>query len=241
MKTNIILGLTTALAVTVQAGALNVGQSGMNANIPEQGVGLVTNLSVLVPDDGKMVLDLNVTLDLGNAVGDTVWNGDLYLQLTHVDPFGNSQMAVLLNRVGRGQGGLFDVDGYGPNGFQIVFDDQALTDIHWYGASSPSFNGAGQLIGSWAPDGRLLDPSAAPASFVGAARPAQLGVFSNTTADGMWYLYMYDAAGGFVSQLNGWQLNFDLLPEPSSAAMLAGAGLVAALGWGMRRFRNRRS
>ena len=95
MKTKVILSVATvALAAAVQAEYYyTAGFGGMNVTIPELGVGYATNLSFVLPTDGKSILDLNVRFDLGNAVGDAVWNGDMYVQLSHVDTYGNSAIA----------------------------------------------------------------------------------------------------------------------------------------------------
>lgn len=236
MNKKTIVGLSSvALAVGAQATLVSVSSS-PNTVIPELGVGLVTPLNVSgIAAGWSMIRDVNVRLDIGAApvAGNSVWNGDLYAQLTHVDGLGNTAMSVLLNRVGRGQGGLYDAEGYGPNGFNITLDDQAAQDVHLSGTPG------GQLTGAWQADGRLLDPAAAPGLFPGDPRGGRLGGFNGMDANGDWYLYLYDASGGFVGQINTWGLDLDVVPEPSVGALLTYVGMAAGLGWGAIRGRKR--
>jgi hypothetical protein len=238
MKKYIAVGmLGFAWVSSASALTISIGSS-PNTVIPELGVGLVTPLSVSgVPAGASFIYDVNVRLNIGAApiAGNSVWNGDLYAQLTHVDGLGNSAMSVLLNRVGRGQGGLYDAAGYGPNGFNITLDDQAAQDVHWSGTPG------GQLGGAWQADGRLLDPSAAPGLFPGDPRGGRLSNFNGMDANGDWYLYLYDAAGGNVAQISQWGLDIDVreavqVPEGSPGGLgfclvLFGSLLAAGRRW----------
>jgi hypothetical protein len=57
-------------------------------------------------------------------------------------------IAVLVNRVG--QSGR-NPEGYGDSGFAITLSDLASHDVHDYQnpSYSPSYNGSGQLTGTW--------------------------------------------------------------------------------------------
>lgn len=230
MKKNIAVGmLGMALAASASASIISIGQT-VNTVIPEQGVGLVNTINVVAP--GAYVQDVNVWLDLGAAPQNTAWTGDYYVQLTH-----GSALSVLLNRTGR-QPGMDD--GYGPNGFRINLDDQAATDVHWFGDNSPVYNADGQVTGSWQPDARLLDPAGAVGDFPGDPRSAKLSGFNGLLADGDWNLYLYDASGGFVGQLNEWRLDIAVstaLPDSS----LGGVGFSAILIGGLLALARRRS
>lgn len=236
MNKNIVFGLlSTVAAGSVQADFVSFTQI-VNATVPELGTGLVSPMNVVTPAGNPFIRDLNVSLNIGPTVtGGAVWNGDLYAQLMHTDISG-SVMSVLLNRVGRSAA---NPDGYGPNGFDVILDDQAGQDIHWVPSSG------NLLTGTYQPDGRLLDPDNDPSLFETAARPAMLNGFNGMNAGGDWFLYLYDASGGFVSQLNSWRLDLDVVPEPAVGGMLTYAGLLAGIGWGAvrggRRLLKRRS
>ncbi|HTH48923.1 MAG TPA: hypothetical protein VMB21_15520, partial [Candidatus Limnocylindria bacterium] len=75
------------------------------------------------------ITDVDVHFTLTNPVAGGAYNGDYYVSLQH-----SSGFSVLLNRVGRGEGtGHAQALGYGDNGFDVTFDDQAASgDIHIY-------------------------------------------------------------------------------------------------------------
>jgi hypothetical protein len=125
---------------------------------------------------------------------------------------------VLLNRPGVGTGNTF---GYANNGFDVTFALlNSPANIHYYGAGAFSVNGAGQVTGTWAPDGRTVDPQSAPASF-DAPGNAGLDSFVNTNPNGTWVLFLSDLSGNNTAQVNSWTLYVETVPEPSSWALVA--------------------
>lgn len=191
----------------------------VNQPIPDanpSGITLATNLTGMT----GTISNISLSLDVGNASGSTAFNGDLYAYL--VGP--NGGYSVLLNRVGEGTGNSF---GYNNTGFNLTF---ALlgspANIHFYQAGSFSVNGAGQVTGTWAPDGRAIDPQAPPANF-DAPGTASLNSFVGTNPNGTWILFLADLAGGNTAQINSWTLNLDtaVVPEPSVWALM-GLGAV---------------
>src|SRR5688572_11567413 len=96
-----------------------------------------------VPD--TIVLDVNVRLNISGG-----YNGDLYAYLVH-----SSGFAILLNRSGKTGSDAF---GYGDAGYNVTFDDGAANgNIHMYqGVLNPN---GGALTGTWAPDGRNVNPA----------------------------------------------------------------------------------
>jgi subtilisin-like proprotein convertase family protein len=176
------------------------------------------------------IADVNLTLNISGG-----YNGDLYALLSH-----GTNAAILLNRVGRtssSSAGYPDA-GFGPTAGQIVFtlDDQAASDVHTYRNFPYALNAAGQLTGSWQPDGRYIDPLSSGSSFSAAARSRMLSVFNGSDCNGAWMLFIADAAGGNESMLNSWGLSITIVPEPSGALLLA-AGLATLLQQIRRRHR----
>jgi len=188
------------------------------------------NVNIVIPDDnpnglfstiqvgglaGSLAF-INVSLDIANS-----YNGDLYAYL--VNP--NGDLAVLLNRVGVGNGDPF---GYGDNGFDVAFSDTATNDIHLYQAGSYTLNGSGQLTGTWAADGRNIDPDSTPLVFDAAAPTATLGSLLGTGPDGTWTLFIADMSGGYEGTLVSWQLQIGMVPEPPINQLLAASGAFGA-------------
>jgi len=156
------------------------------------------------------------------------YNGDLYAWL--VDPQG--QTAILLNRPGLTSSDAF---GYADAGINITLDDSgSFANVHGYGAGSYNLNGNGQVTGTWASDGRNIDPQSAPGAFDPASVGANLSQFQGGTANGAWSLYLADVvAGGASPTLTDTTLtiassSISSVPEPSTMA-LAGLGLAAWL------------
>lgn len=165
------------------------------------------------------ILDVNVYVNISGG-----FNGDLYGYLS----FGGDTV-ILLNRVGKTGSDPF---GYGDAGFLISLDDQALTDIHLYGGNSGA-----QLTGSWQPDGRDVDPQTVLATD---PRTTSLSIFNGQSPNGTWTLFFADMTGGEVSTLQSWGLQITAVPEPTTIALGAFAGL-AGFGALFRCWRRRRS
>src|ERR1019366_9393677 len=97
---------------------------------------------------------------------------------------------------------------------------------HPYQLGSPIFS-SGQLTGTWAPDGRNIDPQSSGSVFDAASPTADLSVFNNTSANGAWTLFIADLSGGGQSTLVSWGLTVVTVPEPQTWTLLGGS--LAAL------------
>ena len=174
------------------------------------------------PVSGTEILDVNVRLNIAGG-----FNGDLYGYLVHASGF-----SVLLNRVGRTSGNGF---GYGDAGFDIVLDGQATIydkDIHSYLVATPSpIFASGKLTGTWAEDGRNVDPASVLDL---SSRTSLLSSFNSLDANGDWSLFLADLSVGEESTVVSWGLEITTVPEPHTwvLAILTALGLI--------RFRNRR-
>lgn len=193
-------------------------------------------VNTIIPDDNPngLAATIQVSGAIGNisslSVGLDVTNGfsgDYYAYL--VDP--NGDFAVLLNRSGVTATNPF---GYADSGYDMTFSSTALNDIHFYQSFAYSLNGAGQLTGTWAPDGRDIDPESAPSAFDTAGTGADFGSFLGNSADGTWTLFIADESGGYEGSLANWNLTVVTVPEPGTGAYLVVAG-VAWWAWLRRR------
>lgn len=192
----------------------NVSFTSVNSSIPDQNpVGLVSTASLSgLPG---VISSVTVTLDITGG-----FNGDLYAYLA--GPVGG--FAVLLNRVGLSGG---NTAGYANAGFDVTFSD-AAQNIHFYQQDNLQYNGSGQLINTWAPDGRRIDPQSPPAAFDSTTPTADLSSFKNYSPDGQWTLFVSDVSGGGQSTLTSWELAVVTIPEPQTW-MLGLAGAAALL------------
>lgn len=154
---------------------------------------------------------ISVNLNIAGRVG-SGFNGDLYVSLSHGTGF-----SILLNRVGRIDDSTWSL-GYGDNGMNVVFNDQAANgDIHNYRSTLSGNNATllnGPLTGTWAPDGRNSDPTTVRASD---SRTAFLNSFKGLNENGDWTICVIDASTGGTSQLVSWGL--DIL-TPAEAALV---------------------
>jgi subtilisin-like proprotein convertase family protein len=177
------------------------------------------------------IQEVRVTLTIQPPVGDLMVNGDYYVLLTH-----GSQVAVLLNRVGRRTGAS---GGYADSGFDITFSDAALADVHDYRLTLNGSHaiplGTGDvptgLTGTWQPDGRVEDPLVVLNTSL---RSQTLSAFAGADPNGVWTLFVADVRSGGVGVLGSWDIEVTVVPEPSEWALGAGLGLVL---WGMWRGR----
>ncbi|MBI5384178.1 MAG: PEP-CTERM sorting domain-containing protein [Verrucomicrobia bacterium] len=150
---------------------------------------------------GQTLADLNVTLSLSGG-----HNGDLYGYLQH-----DSGFVVLLNRPGKTAA---DPSGYDNPGLVVTFDDAAGNqDIHLYQTFNPSYNGNGQLLGTWQSDGRNVHPSTVLNTD---PRTATLGSFNTLNPNGDWTLFLADVSFGDQSTVVSWGLEITAVPEVSS-------------------------
>jgi len=213
----------TGQSITAQAG-LYASWSGTQAIPDNHGSGLAYsfNLSDPVTAIGNVVVTLNIS---GG------YNGDLYAYLSHGDGF-----AVLLNRVGRT--GTSDY-GYSTPGFVATLTGSATADIHNYQTLSPTYNGNGQLTGTWGADGRDVDPGLA---YNSTDRTATLAGLNGLDPNGARTIYFRDASPSGISTLNGWSVDVTAVPEPVNVALgvFAVAGILVHGGRVWRRWRLRR-
>lgn len=170
-------------------------------------VGLMEQFNV--SGAGGSVSNVQVTLDLTGG-----FNGDLYAYLA--GPQG--QFAVLLNRVGVTGSNPF---GYGDAGMNITLDGLAGNNIHDYASGGP---GSYSLTGTtWAADGRNVNPLAAGGLLYSTSSAANLSIFQNTDANGVWTFFIADlGAGGGTASLNNVILTIMTVPEPQTWVMLGG-------------------
>jgi subtilisin-like proprotein convertase family protein len=148
---------------------------------------------------GFQILDLDVTLNISGG-----FNGDLYGTLVH-----DSGFVVLLNHVGSTLGNPL---GYSNPGMNVVFDQSAGTDVHFYG----SF--AGVVSGTYQPDGTVSPGTS-------------LNSFNALDPNGNWTLFLSDTSFGDQSQVLNWGLQITGVPEPATMALgvtgIMGVGALA--------------
>jgi subtilisin-like proprotein convertase family protein len=178
--------------------------------------GVAYNFSL--SDPATLIQNVEVTLNFSGG-----YNGDLYASLSQGTSGGFS---VLLNRVGVTAA---NPDGYGNTGFSVTLSGSALNDIHNYQNLSPSYNGSGQLTGTYAADGRNIDPASSGSTFDSASRDATLTTFNGTNPNGNWTLFIADRSGGSISTLTGYTVSVAAVPEPVETCLVMGAvlGLTA--------------
>ena len=103
----------------------------------------------------------------------------------------------------------------------ITLDGLAGNNIHDYaigGSGSYSLSGT-----TWAADGRNVNPQAAGGVLYGTSTAANLSLFQNTDANGVWTFFIADlGAGGGSASLNGVILSIMTVPEPQTWLMLGG-------------------
>ena len=162
---------------------------------------------------------LQVNLDITGG-----FNGDLYCYL--LDPADN--IAILLNRTGLTANNGF---GYGDTGFNLTFSDGA-SNVHNYQAGGDyDLNPDGQLTGTWAPDGRNIDPQSDGSAFDDAPPTYDFSAFMGTIPDGNWELEVANLASGDDAQavLQSWTVTVFAVPEPQPWALgVCGIAMLAA-------------
>ncbi len=143
--------------------------------IPDSGGGAVTST---LAGSGGVITDLNVGLNINHT-----WQGDLKVQLTHV----NSGTTVTLidqpGTPGPGQGFGFSADNYGAPGSPFVLDDAAAQT---YDTPQVALPGTNNVTGSWKPD---LGP---------------LSAFNGLNANSNWILTVEDFAAGDTGTIMEW-------------------------------------
>ena len=165
--------------------------------------------SFTVSEALETIAALEVNLQISATAGGDAFLGDLYVYLTN-----GTDLAVLLNRLGRS---ATSPAGYSDNqSMNVTFTNTAVEDIHSYRQSvtgSASNPLVATLGGIWLADGRSSDPATVLDTDTSSAR---LDVFSGSTANRDWSLYVADLSGGGTHQLVSWSVKITTVPEPSS-------------------------
>jgi subtilisin-like proprotein convertase family protein len=170
----------------------------------------------------QSITDVQLTLDVGGTANYQPFNGDYYAYLTD-----GATTVVLLDRVGTAPGSTVrDVFGYNNKGFDVTLADGS-PDIHNYQSGSYSLNAAGQLTGTWAPDGGALS------------------AFDGEGSAGDWTLFIADESEGGIGNLDSWSLEVTGTPAtvapgvPDNTStmglLLLGAGSLAFWSFRQRR------
>jgi len=192
----------------------NVNQWVPDANV--NGLSFSTNLNITGPYINSVTVGLNIS---GG------YNGDLYALLAGP----NGGYVVLLNRVGISNNA--SSFGYSDHGFNITLSDSAADNVHYYQSFDYSLNGNGQVTGTWAPDGRYIDPMSAPSVFGSTAPTTSLSSLNGVNVNGTWTLFLADLSVGGQSELLNWTLDVVTVPEPSVCLIgILGLGLLAGMG-----------
>ena len=220
MKRNAIL-MSLLLAVASAWAQTVVSTSATNntlASIPDGNpVGITEQINV--GGVGGVVTNVQVQLDITGG-----FNGDLYAYM--LDPQG--QMVVLLNRPGVTSGNPF---GYSDAGFNITLDGAATNDVHFYQANTYSI-ASGQLTGTWAADGRNINPQSPGSVFSSTSPTVGLNLYNGVNGgdlNGTWTLFIADlATGGGSPTINSVILTIMTVPEPQTWVML-GTGFAVIL------------
>lgn len=195
--------------------------------IPDNTAVGVTHAPVVSGVPG-VIQSLQVNLTISARTAEPMFNGDLFVTLSH-----GSGFSVLLNRVGRRDGSTL---GYGDNGFSLTLADSAAADLHTYRATvtgnelTPisTADPAAPLTGTWQPDGRTADPGTVLTS---SPRITSLGNFAGLDPNGEWTLFLSDLSGGGLAQLESWSLEFTVVPEPETVATMTALALGAFAAW----------
>jgi subtilisin-like proprotein convertase family protein len=196
--------------------ALYSFSSSVNQVIPDGNInGLSSVINASAGDNS--IQSLSVTINVSGG-----YTGDLYAYLTH-----GSGFSVLLNRTGATTGNNF---GYDNAGFAIALSDSGANNIHLYQNFSPSYNGNGQLTGTWQADGRNINPLSSGATFDSTSPSTPLSGFNSLDPNGGWTLFFADVVGGGnPSTLVSWSLDITAVPEPIGWALIIFGASFAAI------------
>ena len=230
MRKLITLAAGLALVGSAAASITEVYSWGPDVAIPDNSAAGVSDVRNIAGSAITTITDVDVRIFVERVSGG--WNGDLYVTLAH-----DSGFAVLFNRVGKRDTGSPGVPpgtsstvGYSDDGMNVILDDDADADVHYYrytlfGNHTSTLATGIPLTGTWQPDGRNLDPTAPAIDYVGDPRAAMLSVFNGLDANGTWTLFASDRASGDTHKLTSWALVITGVPEPTSLVLLSLAGL----------------
>jgi hypothetical protein len=155
-----------------------VSSSSPFAAIPDSTFGSLTDT---LTGSGGTISNLLVSLEIAHT-----WQGDLRVELTHVNSGTTVTLVDQPGTPGPGQGFGFSEDNYGSSGNPfILFDGAAQT----YDTPQIAAPGILNVSGTWKPD---LGP---------------LSAFNGLDANSDWTLTITDNAGGDTGTLNSWSIN----------------------------------
>ena len=216
-KATLILAVLSLAALNAWSQSVVTSFTNNTATVVPEGnlVGVTEPLDV--SGLSGVISDVMVQLDITGGV-----NGNLYVFLA--GPGG--QLSVLLNRPGLSAGNPI---GYSDAGFDITLDGQATNNIHEYQSGAYTTQ-AGQLTGTWAADGRDLNPQSSGAAFDASNPTLGLNIFdglAGASENGMWTLFVADVAAGGGAPIIDQVILTVTTPEPATLA-LAATALAAA-------------
>ncbi|HOX56451.1 MAG TPA: PEP-CTERM sorting domain-containing protein [Candidatus Paceibacterota bacterium] len=215
MRTQLlILGAVVLCTLSTHAGFIYSDRDGTIPDGNPAGWSATVDVSGL----GTSITPGSISVNLNISGG---YNGDLYAYLSY-----GGVLLPLLNRVGVHTGDAF---GYGDTGFNVTLSDSGANNVHFYGNYSPSFNGSGQLTGTWDPDGRTISPLSTPDKF-DAAGTVTFANFESLNPNGTWTIFFADLSSGEESTLVSWDLNINGVPEPVNVALGIFAGVFLTVG-----------
>ena len=199
--------LAGVVAFSARAALYTYDFNGINTVIPDGDVAGLSDTHSISGVAGH-ITDISVTVNISGG-----YNGDLYGYLVS-----DSGFAILLNGIGRTGANPYGSPG---SGMVVTFNDVTGTDIHY----APGTFGT-PLTGTWASDGRNVDPVNALDTD---PRTATLSSFTGGNPNGNWTLFLADTSPIGEGTLNSWSLSLEVstVPEPTTWA-LAGFGLVFA-------------
>lgn len=225
------LGFVWAGPVRAAVSLVEFGESGLTSAIPDNNLSGMARTVTVSGYELKAPYVVTVSMKI-TGTGYGAWNGDYYADLRHTSVDGTvTQLAVLLNRVGRSSS---SVAGYSDNGMDITLADSAATDIHNYRIDFPGGNSnpiGAMLTGTWEADGRNVNPMSALDSSL---RTTMLNDLGGVSPNGTWTLFIADTKAGGTGQLTDWSVRMEGVPEPTSASLLI-AGAIGLLALNRRR------
>lgn len=206
---------------------IEFGETALNAAIPDNNASGLARSLIVSDYEQKSPYTITVSLKI-TALGAAAFNGDFYADLRFTpEGSGVSQIAVLLNRLGRTSA---MPAGYSDSGLNVVLADGAAADIHNYRLTLNGMHTnpiTGMLTGTWQPDGRTADPLQVLDSSL---RTTSLNALGAGSPNGTWTLFVSDQKAGGTGQLVEWKVSMQGVPEPSSASLLVvGIGGLLAL------------
>jgi hypothetical protein len=203
----VLLTVAVLAGTSVRAGLYTGSSGNISVGIADGDANGVANTITVGGTAGAQISSMIVTINLSGG-----YNGDLYAVLSHDGASG----AVLLNRIGRGTSYGGTILGYSTAGGTFTFgstvDSSLLNNIHSYGGGAPS--------GTYAPDGRTIDPLSPRADFNSTPSGNALTSFNTIDPTGGWTIFFADMAqNGQASTLTGWSLEITAVPEPVNMAL----------------------